>query len=227
MVDKPKRVATVGKGGQGNRIYSVDAKGVTLLANSGGIGSNTGLYAIPIGIADNNCVCNQFSTKSIPAEHITGEPIFNVVNGQMNIEGTGYCVGLPDGKYQIRKLTVAESCRMQTLPDNYCDCISAKQAYKGLGNGWTAEVIIHILQGALDGIDHNEKIEVLSMYDGIGTGRYCLDKLGFKNIKYYSYEIDEHAKSVACHHYPDIIQCGDAFALRNDGWVLPNIDLGR
>ena len=31
----------------------------------------------------------------------------------------------------------------------------------------------------------NEEIVVLSMYDGIGTGRYCFDKMGYKNIKYY------------------------------------------
>lgn len=33
------------------------------------------------------------------------------------------------------------------------------------------------------------------------------------------YEIDEYAKKVAMKNYPDIIQCGDAFDLRNDNWT--------
>lgn len=53
------------------------------------------------------------------------------------------------------------------------------------------------------------------MYDGIGTGRYCLDKMGFKNIKYYAYEIDKYAIQIAKTNYPDIIELGDAFQIRN------------
>lgn len=100
------------------------------------------------------------------------------------------------------------------------DLMSASQAYKGLGNGWTAEVIIHILNGALKNVPKDEKIVVLSMYDGIGTGRYCLDKMGFTNVEYHAYEIDKYAIKVAMSNYPDIIQHGDAFALRNDNWSL-------
>ena len=58
------------------------------------------------------------------------------------------------------------------------------------------------------------------MYDGIGTGRYCLDKMGFTNVEYYAYEIDKHAMLVANDNYPDIIQLGDAFQLRNDNWSI-------
>ena len=90
----------------------------------------------------------------------------------------------------------------------------------GLGNGWTAEVIIHILTGALKDVPRDEEIVVLSMYDGIGTGRYCLDKMGFTNVTYYAYEIDKPAMTVALSNYPDIIQLGDAFDLRRDDWEL-------
>ena len=31
--------------------------------------------------------------------------------------------------------------------------------------------------------------------------------------------IDEYAKKVAMKNYPDIIQCGDAFELRNEDWA--------
>ena len=109
---------------------------------------------------------------------------------------------------------------MQTMPDNYCKAVSAAQAYKGVGNGWTAEVIIHILNGVLGSVDRHEHIKVLSMYDGIGTGRYCLDKMGFTNIEYHAYEIDKYAMAIANDNYPDIIQHGDAFQVRNDDWKI-------
>ena len=54
----------------------------------------------------------------------------------------------------------------------------------------------------------------------IGTGRYCLDKMGFTNVTYYAYEIDKPAMTVALSNYPDIIQLGDAFDLRRDDWEL-------
>ena len=45
-----------------------------------------------------------------------------------------------------RKLTPIECERLQTVPDNYTDCVSNTQRYKMLGNGWTVEVIAHILR---------------------------------------------------------------------------------
>ncbi|MFV0351832.1 MAG: DNA cytosine methyltransferase [Oscillospiraceae bacterium] len=139
--------------------------------------------------------------------------------------GRGVCpyshpIKLADGFYIIRKLTVTECERLQTLPDGYTSNagVSNTQCYKGLGNGWTAEVIIHILRHGLRRVPRDTPILALSMYDGIGTGRYCLDKLGFTNNTYKAYEIDKYAMQIASHNYPDIIQCGDAFKLRADGW---------
>jgi DNA (cytosine-5)-methyltransferase 3A len=51
---------------------------------------------------------------------------------------------LTDG-YKLRRLTPIECERLQTVPDNYTDCVSDTQQYKMLGNGWTVEVIAHIL----------------------------------------------------------------------------------
>lgn len=56
------------------------------------------------------------------------------------------------------------------------------------------------------------------MYDGIGTGRYCFDKMGYTNVRYYATEIDKHAIEIAKSNYPDIVECGDAFAVRKDAW---------
>lgn len=119
-----------------------------------------------------------------------------------------------------RYVTVKEACRLQTMPDDYCRMATVEQAYKGLGNGWTAEVIIHILNGALNNVPRDEELIVLSMYDGIGTGRYCLDKMGFTNVKYFAYEIDKFAIKIANSNFPDIIQCGDAFSVRKDDWKI-------
>ena len=147
-------------------------------------------------------------------------PIYEVKDGFITIKDKQYPIKLKDGYYIIRKLTPIECERLQTLPDNYTAAVSNSQRYKGLGNGWTAEVIIHILNGALKDVPRDEEIIVLSMYDGIGTGRYCLDKMGFTNIKYYAYEIDKYAKQIATSNYPDIIQCGDAFDLRHPDWTI-------
>ena len=125
------------------------------------------------------------------------------------------------GKYNLSpadKLKALE--RLQTMPDNYTAAVSASQRYKALGNGWTAEVIKHILGAGLRSVDRNEKLLVLSMYDGIGTGRYVLDSLGFRNVEYHSYEIDKFAIKVANSNYDDIIQHGDAFDLRRSDWRI-------
>ena len=149
--------------------------------------------------------------------------IYEVVNGEIEIKGKKYTINLPDGFYVIRKFTPVECERLQTLPDGYTAAVSNTQRHKGLGNGWTAEVIIHILNGALKDVPRDEEIVVLSMYDGIGTGRYCLDKMGFTNVTYYAYEIDKPAMKVALSNYPDIIQMGDAFDLRRDDWELGKV----
>lgn len=46
---------------------------------------------------------------------------------------------------EYRYLTPTEYERLQTFPDNYTDCISNSQRFKALGNGWTVDVIAHIL----------------------------------------------------------------------------------
>ena len=46
----------------------------------------------------------------------------------------------------IRKLSVIECERLQTVPDNYTNSASNTQRYKMLGNCWTVDVIAHILR---------------------------------------------------------------------------------
>jgi len=117
VICSPVRIGIIGNGGQGDRIYSVFGKTVSMSANGGGRGAKTGLYKI----------------------------------------------NLPDGDYTVRKLSVIEAERCQTLPDNYTAYgiddsgknvnISNTQRYKAIGNGWTVDVIAHILSHMSGGDD--------------------------------------------------------------------------
>lgn len=228
-VAQPVRVGTMPRSDgelidhQQSRIYSIDAKSTNLNANGGGQGAKTGLYAIPAYYPYAEPI--KWDSEGKPTEAISTAdgktyPVYTVENGIITIKDKQYPIKLPDGFYIIRKLTPVECERLQTLPDGYTRAVSDAQRYKGLGNGWTAEVIIHILNGVLKDVPRDEEIVVLSMYDGIGTGRYCLDAMGFTNVRYYAYEIDKFAKQVAMSNYPDIIQCGDAFDLRHPDWTI-------
>ena len=55
--------------------------------------------------------------------------------------------GIIDENYNIREFTPIEVERLQTVPDNYTliDGIKKKERYEALGNGWTVDVIAHIL----------------------------------------------------------------------------------
>ena len=55
-------------------------------------------------------------------------------------------VGMNIENLSWRKLTPLECERLQTVPDNYTASVSNTQRYKMLGNGWTVEVIAHILK---------------------------------------------------------------------------------
>lgn len=56
-----------------------------------------------------------------------------------------------------RKLTPIECERLQTVPDNYTSCVSNTQRYKMLGNGWTVDIIAHILRNIQNPIKNEEK----------------------------------------------------------------------
>ncbi len=213
-VVEPVRVCNINGGGMGNRIYSINGKSCAIKASGGGLGGHCqGLYAIPAVVTDKENI-------TVTAPGGSAHAVYKVQNERIVFRGEEYPIKLADGFYIIRKLTVKECCRLQTLPDDYCRIANKTNAYKGLGNGWTAEVIIHILSHALAGIPKDEEIVILSMYDGIGTGRYCFDKLGYKNIRYFAYEIEKPAMKIAGSNFPDIVQCGDAFSVRESGWGL-------
>jgi DNA (cytosine-5)-methyltransferase 3A len=123
VICSPVRIGEIGKGGQGERIYSIKGKSVSIKSGGGGRGSNTGLYKI--NLPDLPAAC-------LPARQ-----------------------GQAGGDYTIRKLSPIEAERCQTLPDNYTAWgiddngksvnISNTQRYRAIGNGFTVDVIAHIL----------------------------------------------------------------------------------
>lgn len=145
-------------------------------------------------------------------------PVYEVRGGYIAIKGTQYPVRLEDGYYIIRKLTVRECMRLQTVPETYAFPVSDSQAYKLLGNGWTVDVIAHLLSH-FDGLTA-EPVEVFSMYDGMSCGHIALDKLGVNVTAYYATEIDKYAIQATQHNFPETVQLGDAFQVRNEEWRL-------
>ena len=77
------------------------------------------------------------------------KPIYEVKDGFITIKNKKYPIKLKDGFYIIRKLTVRECMRLQTVPEWYEFPVSNSQAYKLLGNGWTISVIEHLLRSCL------------------------------------------------------------------------------
>ncbi len=114
------------------RVYGVEGKSPTITAMSG-------------GNVEPKVFSNVDTVKSK-----TKTPIYEVKDGKITIKGRQYPIKLADGFYIIRKLTVNECKRLQTVPDDYdMSVISNTQAYRCLGNGWTVEVIAHLIKGAL------------------------------------------------------------------------------
>lgn len=66
-------------------------------------------------------------------------------------------------------------------------------------------------------------MNVLSLFDGISTGRYCLEQAGIKVDNYFASEINPNAIKISENHYPDIIRLGDVTQV--SAKKLPTIDL--
>jgi DNA (cytosine-5)-methyltransferase 3A len=207
MVAEPVRIGTIENGLKNKdfdskqyRVYSPDGKSTTLCSQGGGVDAKTGLYACPIG--DNTNI----------------SPIYEVRNGLITIKDKEYPIKLTDGLYIIRKLTIKECRRLQTIPDWYIMPCSDTQNYKMLGNGWTKEVIKHLLSHIPNIL--NEEIIVLSMYDGMSCGQITLKDMRCNIKTYYATEIDKYCIQTTQENFPNTIQLGNAFQVRNDDWKL-------
>ena len=135
-------VGYFGKDSQANRVYYIPDKAVTLCGSAGGGAAKMGQYLF-------GC--------------LTPDRVNKRQNGQRFNEGDKFYTLTAQDKHgvlvegYIRKLTPVECERLQTLEDGFTANgidqktgkvvpISNTQRYKALGNGWTVDVIAHILK---------------------------------------------------------------------------------
>jgi len=160
QVLKPVRTGAVGKGFQSDRVYSGEGKSVSLSANGGGMGARTGLYAVAQRGRYLNERGNGVDIKGAGADTKQRmETSFSEKsNAITSAQKDSMLLDVNDDEYVIRKLTPIECERLQTVPDNYTlvphpvykdKMMSNTQRYKMLGNGFTIDVIAHILKGVV------------------------------------------------------------------------------
>lgn len=102
--------------------------------------------------------------------------------------------------------------RLQTVPDGYTEGVSDTKRYSMLGNGWTIDVIAHILSFIPD--DYLE--DVISVFDGMSCGQISLNTAQIPYKRYYSSEIEPAAIKITMKNYPDTIQLGDITKIKWD-----------
>lgn len=89
-------------------------------------------------------LCRRYFGKSM------GQAVFegDINKIKMRWETDPYFIS---NEQNIRQMTIKECERLQTLPDNYTNVpgITKQQRYEAIGNGWTVDVIVHILSNLL------------------------------------------------------------------------------
>ncbi len=146
------------------RVYSPNGKSPTLMAGNSGGGKE------PVKIRDVISVDKQ--KKQLTIKEATKKGYTTIEDGDCfdmtfpnsktrrgrNMKDKSNCLTAANYDYMRyehsdedkevywRKLTPVECERLQTVPDNYTNHVSNTQRYKMLGNGWTIEVITHILK---------------------------------------------------------------------------------
>jgi len=68
-------------------------------------------------------------------------------------------------------------------------------------------------------------MNVVSLFNGMNTGRQALENVGIKVNKYYSSEIKPYAIELTQHHFPDTIQVGDVTKWKDWDIDWQSIDL--
>ena len=142
------------------RLYSTDGISRTLRANSGGMGSKTGLYATTISSGQAHATVMTEKSPALSCKHEQVMVYTSQVNHNMKQEiqkrnstwtlGTTSQrdFGLLDGR-RIRRLTPVECERLQGFPDNWTEGHSDTQRYKMCGNAVTVPVVEYLVQELL------------------------------------------------------------------------------
>ena len=114
-------------------------------AKSAGNHSSMDLIGRPLNIGEAEDLKGFESIRRIYSVYGKSPTLLSNSGGNRHVK-----VALND--YQYRRLTPIECERLQTLDDNYTEGVSNTQRYKMIGNGWTVDVISHILRGLIE--DH-------------------------------------------------------------------------
>ena len=153
LYDEPVGIKHLGSlYGQHSRwgVFDEEGKAPTLTASAGMGGGHLPMVKEPVKVGYVGYAI-EFDDEGKPIKAIGKDgkeiTLYEVRNGLITIKGKQYPIKLKDGYYIIRKLTVRECMRLQTVPEWYEFPVSDSQAYKMLGNGWTVDVIAHILKG--------------------------------------------------------------------------------
>lgn len=101
--------------------------------------------------------------KAVSAADGKTYTVYEVKDGLITIKDKQHPIKLADGFYIIRKLTVSECKRLQTVPEWYEFPVSDTQAYKMLGNGWTVEVIAHLIKATQDGELEEDQLDLFKL----------------------------------------------------------------
>ena len=136
---KSKRLGGYMKQSLSQRVYSSFGKSISLSALGGGWGANTGLYQVNLAgsIRGRQITLNSKEYTQM-LELREDEKTNTLTSAQKD--------NVILNNYGIRKLTPSECEKLQTVPNEYTSGISDAQRYKMLGNGWTVDVIKHILK---------------------------------------------------------------------------------
>ena len=147
--------------GYNRRVYSTEGKAPTLAAASGGNLEPKVLYpASIVGRRLNEDGVRKDNDKGVPITQCLEVHEVDKSRCLSTVEKDVLLSPLPEGRYpdaysedmrlMWRKLTPVECERLQTVPDDYTAYVSNTQRYKMLGNGWTVDVICHLLKGISD-----------------------------------------------------------------------------
>lgn len=133
------------KGGFNSTLIGMTKNGEGKYRNGGQPSQQYRIYSCN----DKSQVVNTLGNENyiIPVTNLIGmdDTVYKVTNGHIIINDKPYPINLEDGYYIVRKLILDELKQLQTIPDWYEFPVSDRQATKLIGNGWTVDIVCHII----------------------------------------------------------------------------------
>ena len=130
------------------RIYHEDGKSPTLTTMQGG-------HREPKVAITGGAIRGRYRVNGVRQDHKHSVKGLTTQQLEIRLDEKTNClttvqkdnVAVDVDHWLYRKLTPLECERLQTMPDNYTNHVSNTQRYKMLGNGFTIDVICHLLKG--------------------------------------------------------------------------------